>query len=137
MTKESKVKTVWHSYRSWRSYYVWIFFVCAWFFLGLLFPPLLILFLIASVGIVIHRYGSQYYITENIVLSIYEYGPGKKKNKIKLEDIDTVEVVRDFWAELFGYGDVEIGEYGDTKVIFKGIRDPEMIAKQLKSRISL
>ncbi len=137
MKKTTKDRTIWHSYRSWKSYYVWLAVVCAWFILGLLFPPLLILFLIASIAIVLHRYGSEYFITETKVVSIHDYKPGTKKNQMKLKDIEKIDINQDMWGELFGYGDVKIGQFGDIRVVFKGLSRPELITKQLKRRIGL
>ncbi len=135
MKNENRDKIVWHSYRSWRSYFVWLFFVCLWFFLGLFFPPLMILFFVSSVAIVLHRYGSEYFITQNRIFSIHKYSPGSKRCQIKLKEIDEIEVTHDLWGEIFGYGDVNIGEFGKIHVVFKGITQPEKIAKQIERKI--
>ncbi len=134
MNKGQNEKIVWSSYRSWKSYYTWLFFVVIWLLVGFIFPVFLFIFMISFLFITLHRYGSKYYITDEKVYSVNKYHVGKKKGSLALGEIETLVIERDLWGEMFGYGTVKIGVVGEIKVVFSGVKEVDAVVKYFKER---
>ncbi len=134
MKSRSDEKIIWSSYRSWKSYYIWMIFVFIWFLLSSIFSVFFFIFIISLIVIVLDRFGSRYYITNKKVYSVYNFHVGFKKSSLPLRKIESVDMERDLWGELFGYGDINIGVIGETKVTFKAVREPTKVVNTLKRR---
>ena len=132
MKKGDQNKILWHSHRSWRSYYQWFIFVIVYFYLGFIFGPFFLLFLVSFLVIVLHRHGSEYYITSKRIIFFKNFAFLKKRSIINIHEIQKIDVNKDTWGVLFGHGYVSIYDRYDNEVVFKGLIYPEKIGKLIR-----
>jgi len=58
---------------------------------------------------------------------------GRKSEEMKLTSIETVEIDQGIMGRMFGFGDVKITGRGTSDLVFKGIKDPMSVKRQIES----
>ena len=58
---------------------------------------------------------------------------GRKSEEMKLTSIETVEIDQGIMGRMFGFGDVEITGRGTSDLVFKRIKDPMSVKRQIES----
>ncbi len=125
-------KVIWYGQRCWKSYTLWLVSALFWIFFGLVFPILFLLGLALFVIISLDKLTSDYWITNKGVYSNRSLHLGKGMEKQDIEDVKSVSIYKGNLGELINFGDVRIGTYGEIKVTFKGVADPDTVVKKIR-----